>query len=281
MKPEGESMEIKDQIKETVDSIRSHTKMSPSIGIILGTGLGALANEIQKETVISYDKIPHFPLSTVESHAGQLLFGKLGGKDVVAMQGRFHYYEGYTLQQVTYPVRVMKEIGVKTLIVSNACGGMNPQFNLGELVLITDHINFQGTNPLIGHNDDKMGARFPDMFNCYDKDLRNLAEAVALEEKIPLQKGVYIAVFGPTFETAAEYRMFRALGGDMVGMSTVPEVIVARHQGTKVLGFSLVTDMGLPDAMEPCSHERVMAAANKAEPKLTKLVKKIVERMNA
>jgi purine-nucleoside phosphorylase len=272
-------MNVREQIKETVDSIRKSTKASPAIGIILGTGLGALADEIRKETTITYDKIPHFPLSTVESHAGRLLFGKLGGKDVVAMQGRFHYYEGYTMQQVTYPVRVMKELGVKTLIVSNACGGLNPQFNLGELVLITDHINMQGTNPLIGKNDDTLGPRFPDMFNCYDKDLRNLAEAVAIDEKVPLQKGVYVAVSGPTFETAAEYRVFRGMGADMVGMSTVPEVIVARHQGTKVLGFSLVTDMGLPDAMEPCSHERVMAAAAKAEPKLTKLVKKIVERM--
>jgi purine-nucleoside phosphorylase len=274
-------MNIKEQLKETIDSIRKDTNATPAIGIILGTGLGALANEIRMETVITYDKIPHFPLSTVESHAGRLLFGKLGGKDVVAMQGRFHYYEGYTLQQVTYPVKVMKELGVKTLIVSNACGGLNPQFNLGELVLITDHINFQGVNPLIGQNDDKMGPRFPDMFDCYNKELRNLAETVATEEKVPLQKGVYVAVSGPTFETAAEYRMFRAMGADMVGMSTVPEVIVARHQGTKVLGFSLVTDMGLADAMEPCSHERVMAAAAKAEPKLTKLVKKIIERMTA
>jgi purine-nucleoside phosphorylase len=272
-------MNFKKQIKETIDSIRKDTKASPAIGIILGTGLGALADEIQKETVITYDKIPHFPISTVESHAGRLLFGKLGGKDVVAMQGRFHYYEGYTLQQVTYPVRVMKELGVKTLIVSNACGGLNPQFTVGELVLITDHINFQGTNPLVGPNDDALGARFPDMCNTYDRELRDLAEVVAVEEKVPLQKGVYVAVSGPTLETAAEYRMFRIIGADMVGMSTVPEVIVARHQGTRVLGFSLVTDMGLPDAIEPTSHQKIVAAAGKAEPKLTKLVKKIVERM--
>jgi purine-nucleoside phosphorylase len=272
-------MDLKTQLQETVAFIRTQTKATPPIGIILGTGLGALAEEIVKETVITYDKIPHFPLSTVESHAGKLLFGKLGGKDVVAMQGRFHYYEGYSMLQVTFPIRVMKELGVKILIVSNAAGGLNFQYVLGDLVLITDHINFQGTNPLIGRNDDKMGPRFPDMYNCYDRELRDLAEQVAVDEKIPLQKGVYLAVTGPTFETGAEYRFMRILGADLVGMSTVPEVIVARHQGTKVLGFSFVTDMGLPDAQEPCSHERVMAAAAKGEPKMTKLVKKVVERM--
>ncbi len=272
-------MDLQAKIKETVSYIRTQTKASSSIGIILGTGLGALADEIKKETVITYDKIPNFPVSTVESHAGKLLFGKLGGKDVVAMQGRFHYYEGYDLIQVTFPVRVMKELGVKILIVSNACGGLNPQFTVGELVLITDHINLQGNNPLMGRNDDKMGSRFPDMFNCYDKGLRDLAEQTALDEKVPLQKGVYVGVSGPNLETGAEYRFLRIIGGDMVGMSTVPEVLVARHQGTKVLGFSMVTDMGLPDAQEECSHEKIVAAANKAEPKMTKLVSKIVERM--
>jgi len=272
-------MNIREQVKQTVEYIRTQTKATPAVGIILGTGLGALADEIQKETTISYDKIPNFPVSTVESHAGRLLFGKLGGRDVVAMQGRFHFYEGYTFEQVTFPVRVMKELGVKVLIVSNAAGGLNPQFDIGELVLISDHINFQGGNPLIGENDDMLGPRFPDMFNAYDRELRELAIATALEIKVPLQKGVYVGVTGPNLETAAEYRFLRIIGGDLVGMSTVPEVLVARHQGTKVLGFSLVTDMGLPDRMEPCSHEKIVAAAGKAEPKLTKLVKSIVERL--
>jgi purine-nucleoside phosphorylase len=273
-------MDIKTQVQETVAVIRTFTKATPSIGIILGTGLGALAEDISKETVIPYEKIKHFPVSTVESHAGRLLFGKLGGKDVVAMQGRFHYYEGYDLKQVTFPVRVMKELGVKTLIVSNAAGGLNPQYEIGDLVLITDHINLQGVNPLTGPNDNSLGTRFPDMCNTYDKDLQNLAIATALENKIPMQKGVYVGVTGPNLETAAEYRFMRIIGADLVGMSTVPEVIVARHQGTKVLGFSFVTDMGLPDAIEPTSHEKIVAAAAKGEPKMTLLVKKVVERMS-
>jgi purine-nucleoside phosphorylase len=276
----GNGMDIRAQVNETISYIRTQTGSAPAIGIILGTGLGALADEIKKDTVISYDKIPHFPVSTVESHAGRLLFGKLGGKDIVAMQGRFHYYEGYDLKQVTYPVRVMKELGVRILIVSNAAGGLNPQYSIGELVLITDHINFQGNNPLLGPNDESLGTRFPDMYNCYDSDLRMLAEQTALEERVPMQKGVYVGVSGPNLETAAEYRFLHIIGGDLVGMSTVPEVIVARHQGTRVLGFSLVTDMGLPDAMEPCSHQKIVAAAGKGEPKLTKLVKSIVERIN-
>lgn len=273
-------MDLKSEIKDTVDFIRSQTKATPAIGIILGSGLGALAEEIKKDISISYDKIPHFPVSTVESHAGRFLFGKLGGKDVVAMQGRFHYYEGYDLGQVTFPVRVMKEIGVKILIVSNAAGGLNPLFNIGDLVMITDHINFQAVNPLTGPNDESLGPRFPDMYNCYDSELRDLAEQTAIDEKIPLRKGVYVGVTGPNLETAAEYRFLRIIGGDLVGMSTVPEVIVARHQGTRVLGFSMATDMGLPDAMEPCSHEKIIAAAAKAEPKLTKLVRKTVERIS-
>ena len=273
-------MDLKTKIKDAVDFIRTQTGATPGIGIVLGTGLGALAEEIKKDISISYDKIPHFPVSTVESHAGRFLFGKLGGKDVVAMQGRFHYYEGYDLEQVTFPVRVMKEIGVKILIVSNAAGGLNPQFDIGDLVMITDHINFQLVNPLTGPNDDTLGPRFPDMYNCYDSELQDLAEQTAIDEKVPLRKGVYVGVTGPNLETAAEYRFLRIIGGDLVGMSTVPEVIVARHQGTRVLGFSLATDMGLPDAMEPCSHEKIIAAAAKAEPKLTKLVKKTVERIS-
>ncbi len=270
---------LKQMIDETVAYIRTKTSDRPKIGIILGTGLGGLARAIKREIEIPYDKIPHFPVSTVESHAGKLLFGTVGGKRVVAMEGRFHLYEGYTLKQVTFPVRVMKALGIETLIVSNAAGGLNPQFSKGDIVLITDHINFQGDNPLIGKNDDSLGPRFPDMFNCYDSDLRKLAIDVAREEKIVIGRGVYVGVAGPTLETAAEYRMLRIMGGDLVGMSSVPEVIVARHQGTKVLGFSVVTDMGLPDALEPCSHQKIVAAAESAGPNLSRLIEKIVERM--
>jgi purine-nucleoside phosphorylase len=270
-------MTLKQEIKEAVDYIRTLTRVSPPIGIILGTGLGGLADEIEKETSISYEKIPHFPVSTVESHAGRFLFGKLGGKNVVAMQGRFHHYEGYSLGQVTFPVRVMKELGIGILVVSNAAGGLNPQFEVGDLVMITDHINFQGVNPLTGPNDESLGPRFPDMYDCYNGELRDLAERIAVQEKIPLRKGIYVGVTGPNLETAAEYRFLRVIGADLVGMSTVPEVIVARHQDTRVLGFSLVTDMGLPDALGPCTLEKIIAAADKAEPKLTALVKKTIE----
>ena len=272
-------MGLKANIGEAVNFIKTKTTAAPPIGIILGTGLGALAEEIDRDLAVEYTDIPHFPTSTVESHKGRLLFGKLGGKDVVAMQGRFHYYEGYDFRQVTFPVRVLKGLGVKTLIVSNAAGGVNPQYDVGDLVMITDHINMQGGNPLIGPNHEDLGPRFPDMYNVYDMELSSLAERTALDIKVPLRKGVYVAVTGPNLETGAEYRMIRIIGGDLVGMSTVPEVIVARHQGTKVLGFSLVTDMGLPDAMEACTIENVLAAAAKAEPKLTKLVKEIIERM--
>ena len=270
---------LKQKIDEAVAFIRTKTKLSPKIGIILGSGLGGLAQAIKREVEISYSDIPYFPVSTVESHAGKLLFGTAGGKKVVAMEGRFHYYEGYTLQQVTFPVRVMKALGIEILVVSNAAGGLNPQFAKGDIVLMTDHINFQGANPLLGYNDNDLGPRFPDMFNCYDKDLQEIAKKTAVDEGIYLQRGVYVGVSGPNLETAAEYRMMRILGGDLVGMSTVPEVLVARHQGTKVLGFSVVTDMGLPDAMEPCSHAKVVAAAEKAGPSLSRLIEKTVERM--
>src|SRR3989337_1878772 len=250
---------LKQLITEAVNFIRTKTKLEPQIGIILGTGLGSLASGIKLETTVGYETIPHFPVSTVESHAGKLLFGDLSGKKVVAMQGRFHYYEGYSMQQVTFPVRVMKALGIKILIVSNACGGLNPQFKSGDLMLITDHINLQGDNPLIGPNDESLGPRFPDMFNCYDKELIQLAENLALNLGMKLNRGVYVSVSGPNLETAAEYRFLRTIGADVVGMSTVPEVIVARHQGTKVLGFSIVTDMGLPDHMEPCRHPKIVA----------------------
>ncbi len=271
--------ELKQKIEEASKFIRTKTKLEPQIGIILGTGLGSLADGIKIETKIGYETIPNFPVSTVESHAGRLLFGDLKGKKVVAMQGRFHFYEGYNMQQVTFPVRVMKALGIKVLIVSNACGGLNPQFKAGDLMVITDHINLQGANPLIGPNDESLGPRFPDMFNCYDRELVNLAEQTALESGIKLHKGVYVSVAGPNLETAAEYRFLRFTGADVVGMSTVPEVIVARHQGTKVLGFSIVTDMGLPDALKPCSLEEIIATANRSEPVLRKLIEAVVEKV--
>ena len=271
--------DLKRMIDEAVTFIRTKTKLAPKIGIILGTGLGGLAKTVKREVEVPYDQIPHFPISTVESHAGRLLFGTVGGKTVVAMEGRFHFYEGYSFKQVTFPVRVMKALGIEILVVSNAAGGLNPQFAKGDIVSITDHINFQGHNPLIGKNDDSLGPRFPDMFNCYDKDLLQLARETATAEKIPLQRGVYVGVAGPNLETAAEYRFLRIIGGDLVGMSSVPEVIVARHQGTKVVAFSVVTDMGLPDALEPCSHAKIVAAAELAGPNLSKLIEKTVERM--
>ncbi len=272
-------MNLMDKISEATEFIRNKTKSEPPIGIILGTGLGRLGERIEKETVIDYQQIRHFPVSTVEGHAGRLIFGKLNGKSVVAMQGRFHFYEGYNMEQVTFPVRIMKQLGVKVLIVCNAAGGMNPQFRVGEMVLITDHINFQGQNPLIGPNDERLGPRFPDMYNCYDKDLVDLAERTALDLGYRIMRGVYVAVTGPNLETGAEYRMLRAMGADVVGMSTVPEVIVARHQGMKVLGVSIVTDMGLADNLHPCSHELILAAANKTEPLMTEMIAKVVERM--
>ncbi len=267
------------QIIEANDYIRSRVNLEPKIGIILGTGLGSLADGIEIKAKIEYGDIPNFPISTVESHAGRLLFGHLQNQPVVAMQGRFHYYEGYTLQKVTFPVRVMKALGIKTLIVSNACGGLNPQFNKGDIMIITDHINLLGNNPLIGPNDDSFGDRFPDMYNCYDKDLVRLAESVAIEQKLPVRKGVYVAVAGPNLETAAEYRFLRIIGADVVGMSTVPEVIAARHQGTKVMAFSIITDMGLPDALKPCSLDDVIGAAKAAEPKLRELIAGCVKKL--
>lgn len=264
---------------EAVDAIRKKTDLVPRIGIILGTGLGSLADGIEVQSTIDYDDIPHFPVSTVESHHGRFLFGLLKGKTVVAMQGRFHFYEGYTMKQVTFPVRVMKQLGMETMIVSNASGGLNPLFKGGDIMAISDHINLLGDNPLIGSNDDRLGVRFPDMYNCYDQDLLQLAEKTALDLKIPLKKGVYVSVAGPNLETAAEYRFLRTIGADAVGMSTVPEVLVARQQGTRVLGMSIITDMGLPDAPEPCSLEKVIKIAASAEPFLRDLIAGVVEKM--
>ncbi|MEP6691352.1 MAG: purine-nucleoside phosphorylase [Gemmatimonadaceae bacterium] len=259
--------------------VRERCAEPPSVAIILGTGLGGLAREIDVTATIDYADIPGFPLSTVESHAGRLLYGTLGGTAVVAMQGRFHRYEGYSLQQVTFPVRVLRALGAGTLVVSNACGGMNPLWSAGELMLIADHINLIGDNPLIGPNDDALGPRFPDMSEPYDPGLRDVARDVAAGLGIALREGVYVAVAGPNLETRAEYRMLRALGADVVGMSTVPEVIVARHGGMRVLGISIITDMCLPDALEPASVDQIIATAGRAEPRLTSLVRGVLERL--
>ena len=270
---------IYEQVEQAVAFLKLKTSLKPDIGIILGTGLGSTAQAIEIAAAVEYKDIPNFPVSTVESHSGRLIFGKLSGKNVIAMQGRFHLYEGYTSQEVTFPVRVMKALGVKILFVSNACGGLNPQFRRGDIMLITDHINFQGQNPLVGVNDGRLGPRFPDMYDIYSRELIDLAYETAIENGIPIQKGVYISVLGPNLETGAEYRAMRVWGADVVGMSTVPEVIVARHAGLKVLGFSIVTDMGLPDAMESVSLEDVIEAANAAEPKLKEMIIKTLEKI--
>ncbi len=266
--------ELFDQIQESVKEIRKTTQAIPKVGIILGTGLGALSHEIKDPTVIPYEKIPHFPLSTVESHAGQLVFGKLGNTPVVAMKGRFHRYEGYTLQQVTFPVRVMKALGVQYLLVSNACGGMNRAYNPGDLMIIEDHVNLMGDNPLIGKNDDRLGPRWPDMIEPYSKELIALTEKIAWYKKIPVRKGVYVAVSGPNLETRAEYRWLSTFA-DVVGMSTVPEVIVAGHSGLKVLGISVVTDKCVADILEPADIQKIIRHAQEAEPKLTILMKEV------
>lgn len=268
------------QIAEAVNYIQSKTKTQPSVGIILGTGLGGLVQEIRKEIEIPYQDIPHFPLSTVESHAGKLIFGTLGGKHVVAMQGRFHFYEGYTMQQITFPVRVMKFLGIKALLVSNACGGMNPQYQPGDIMIMDDHINLLGDNPLRGKNEDTLGPRFPDMSEPYSRTLIALAENIALEEKIKVQKGVYVAVMGPNLETRAEYRFLRYIGADVVGMSTVPEVIVANHMGIPCLGFSIITDECFPDSLQPVDLPKIIKTAGEAEPKMTLIMKRVVEKMN-
>ena len=272
-------MKLKNQILEAEKFIRKHTQMRPKVGIILGTGLGALAKDIEKEIAIPYPDIPHFPTSTVEFHAGNLIFGLLSGKEVVAMQGRFHYYEGYSMKQITFPVRVMKQLGTKILLVSNACGGLNPLFSPGDIMIIIDHINLLGDNPLIGINDESLGPRFPDMSEPYCKTFVNLIEEIALEEKIKLQKGVYAAMSGPSLETRAEYRFLRTIGADAVGMSTVPEVIVAVHSSMKVLGLSVITDACFPDALKPINIREILHFAQTAEPKLTTLMRRFVEKV--
>ncbi|TNE72324.1 purine-nucleoside phosphorylase [bacterium] len=262
---------------EALQFIQSKTDLRPEYLVILGTGLGDLVKQIKIEFEIPYEQIPHFPTSTVESHAGRLLFGTLGGKKVVAMQGRFHYYEGYTMQQIVFPVRVLQANGAHTLIVSNAAGGMNPLFRRGDVMCINDHINLLGDNPLIGPNDDEMGARFPDMSEPYSHSLIDLAEKVALKNAVRMHHGVYVAVTGPNLETKAEYRFLRALGADVVGMSTVPEVISAVHSGMKVLGFSVITDECFPDSLVPVSMAEILEAADIAQPKMTKIIVGVLE----
>ena len=268
-----------DRVQSAAALVRSRTRIVPEVGIILGTGLGGLTREIQVDREVPYQEIPGFPLSTVESHAGRLLLGHLGGRPVVAMQGRFHRYEGYDLPTVTFPVRVMHALGARTLVVSSACGGMNPLWNPGDLVLLSDHINLLGDNPLVGANDERLGPRFPDMSEPYDTALRRLCREAALELGILLREGVYVAVPGPNLETRTEYRMLRAMGADVVGMSTVPEVIVAAHQGMRTVGLSIITDQCLPDALEPADLERIIATAGRAEPQLTRLITSLVERL--
>ncbi|MDR6224576.1 purine-nucleoside phosphorylase [Desmospora profundinema] len=265
-----------EQIQEARARIQEKTSHRPAIGLILGSGLGDLANDMEEADVIPYSDIPHFPESTVEGHAGQLVLGRLSGKNVVAMQGRFHYYEGYPQRDVVFPVYVMKALGIKTLIATNACGGMNPDFKAGDLMLIDDHLNLTGTNPLIGPNDSRLGVRFPDMSAAYDKDLIQLAHRVGEELGIPLQQGVYAAISGPAYMTPAELIMLRNLGGDTVGMSTAPEVIAARHCGLRSLGISCITDMAIGEELEPLTHEQVVEVANRTKPRFIQLVKGII-----
>jgi purine-nucleoside phosphorylase len=266
-----------DMIQEAKAFIESKTKVRPEFGIILGTGLGKLVDSIKVETVIPYETIPHFPVSTIETHAGKLILGTLGNKRVIAMQGRFHFYEGYTMNQIVFPVRVMKFMNVHTLVVSNAAGGINPSFVAGTIMAITDHINLLGTNPLIGPNDDRIGPRFPDMSEPYSKKLLDLIRKVALDNKIPLANGVYAAMSGPCLETRAEYRMLKTMGADAIGMSTVPEVITAVSCAMKVLGLSVITDECLPDCLEPADIRKIIATANGAEPKLVTLIEKVLQ----
>ena len=266
-----------EKIQETASWLRQRMTTSPKTAIILGTGLGQLASEITDKYEFPYNEIPNFPVSTVEGHAGKLIFGKLGGKDIMAMEGRFHFYEGYDMKEVTFPERVMYELGIETLFVSNASGGMNPNFVIGDLMIIDDHINFFPEHPLRGKNF-PTGPRFPDMHEAYDKQLRDLADQIAKEKGIRVVHGVYVGVSGPTFETPAEYKMYHRLGGDAVGMSTVPEVIVARHCGIKVFGMSIITDLGLEDQPVEVSHEEVQVAANKAQPLMTEIMREIIKR---
>lgn len=265
--------------EEAVAFIKSKTSVKPEIGVILGTGLGGLVNEINVVDEIPYDQIPHFPVSTVESHSGKLIFGELGGKNVIAMQGRFHFYEGYDLNQVTFPVRIMKLLGIERLIVSNASGGVNPDYEIGEIMILNDHINLFPGNPLIGKNLDDFGPRFPDMSDAYDVTMIDLATKIAKENDIRVKKGVYAGLTGPTLETPAEYKMIHILGADAVGMSTVPEVIVARHMEIPCFAVSIITDLGVEGKIKKVSVQDVIEVANRQEPKMTKIIKELIARV--
>ncbi len=266
-----------EKIQETAAYLQQRIPSAPKTAIILGTGLGNLVTHLTETTEIPYETIPNFPVSTVEGHSGKLIIGKLGGKDVLAMQGRFHYYEGYDMKQVTFPVRVMYALGIRTLLVSNASGGMNPEFEIGDLMLITDHINLFPEHPLRGKNHNELGTRFPDMSEAYSKELLAKAKEIAARNSIKVVEGVYVGTTGPTFETPAEYRYFRIIGGDAVGMSTVPEVIVANHAGMKVFGMSIITDLGVPGKIVEVSHEEVQEIGNKVQPLMTKIMMEMVE----
>ena len=275
----NEKGSLLDAVQRAADAVRGKSKTSPLAAIILGTGLGGLAGEIKAEAAIPYEEIPGFVRSTLETHAGKLILGTLEGKPVVAMQGRFHRYEGYSMAEITFPVRVMRALGARVLLVSNAAGGVNRRFAPGDLMVISDHINLMGDNPLIGPNEEKLGPRYPDMCNCYDPVLRELALDIAREERIRCHSGVYAAMTGPSLETAAEYRMLAAIGADAIGMSTVPEVIVAVHAGLKVLGVSVVTDRCVADALKPANVPEIIRIATEAEPRLTLLMRKVAGRM--
>ena len=265
-------------IKESANFINEKINFNPEIGIILGTGLGGLVSEIEIHHSIPYNEIPHFPLSTVEGHSGRLILGTLGGKNVVAMQGRFHFYEGYCMQKVTFPVRVMKFLGIKNLILSNASGGVNHDYEVGDLMILEDHICLI-PNPLIGENLDELGPRFPDMSEPYDKNMIQLAEQIASENNLPIQKGVYVALTGPTLETPAEYKYMRIIGGDTVGMSTAPEVIVARHMDIPCFAMSVITDLGVPGKIQKVTHEEIQKVSEIAEPKLTLIIKELISKI--
>ena len=271
--------DLRKRVQAAAKAIRAVEKSRPKIGIVLGTGLGGLADKIKISARIPYENIPHFPRSTVDTHAGELILGTLAKKNVVALSGRFHFYEGHSLQDVTFPIRVAKAMGIHTLIVSNASGGLNPQFRAGDIMVITDHINLMGDSPLRGENDDALGPRYPDMSEPYTNSLIDTAEREALKQGIKLQRGVYLGCPGPSLETRAEYRMMRMMGADAVGMSTVPEVIVAVHCGLKVLGFSAITDECMPDALKPVNIDKIIEIAGKAEPLLTKLVTSCISTM--
>lgn len=272
-------MDLRDRIEETARAIQALVPAKPRIGVILGTGLGGLGEKIAEARPIPYGEIPHFPRSTVQSHKGQLVFGKIGGTPVVVMEGRFHVYEGYSAQEVTYPVRVMKQLGAEILIASNAAGGLNPAQKPADLMLIADHINLMGVNPLTGPNDERLGVRFPDMCAPYDEKLLALAEQIAHEEKIRASRGVYVAVAGPNLETRAEYRFLQRIGADAVGMSTVPEAIVAAHAGLRMLAVSCITDLCIPETLKPASLEEILKVAAEAEPKLTRLISRVIEKI--